>query len=88
MSKRALEASVPGGMRNGLTAVEREELKRRGWNMAWWGMRSAFYENVTKKWVTGAAQRLEAKPLLDLVAGIVKDYDYLWSNYHFITCVE
>jgi len=34
--------------RGGLTTLEREELARRGWGMAWWAMRGAFYENVTK----------------------------------------
>ncbi|KAL8785955.1 MAG: hypothetical protein Q9195_008419 [Heterodermia aff. obscurata] len=38
---------LPGGLA-GMTAVEREEWKRRGWSVAWWGMRGAFYENVTR----------------------------------------
>jgi len=42
----ALERAASG--RGGLTALEREELARRGWGMAWWAMRGAFYENVTK----------------------------------------
>jgi len=42
----ALERAANG--RGGLTALEREELARRGWGMAWWAMRGAFYENVTK----------------------------------------
>ena len=37
----------PGGM-GGMTAVEKEEWNRRGWSVAWWGMRGAFYENVTR----------------------------------------
>ena len=37
----------PGGM-GGMTAVEKEEWARRGWSVAWWGMRGAFYENVTR----------------------------------------
>ena len=36
------------GSGNGMTGLERDELKSRGWNMAWWGLRGAFYENVTK----------------------------------------
>lgn len=35
-------------MTDGATGLEREELKSRGWSMAWWGLRGAFYENVTK----------------------------------------
>lgn len=36
-----------GGMR-GLTALEKEELKKRGWGLGWWIMRGAFYETFTK----------------------------------------
>ncbi|OCT45540.1 peroxisomal membrane protein pex16 [Cladophialophora carrionii] len=85
LAKRDLAARVPGGARTGLSALEREELKKRGWNLAWWGMRGAFYENVTKGWIHGAAESLKGKPLLDLVGGIIEDYEYLWSNYYFST---
>ena len=37
----------PGGM-GGMTAVEKEEWNRRGWSVAWWSMRGAFYENVIR----------------------------------------
>lgn len=46
LSKRDFEMNVPGGMK-GLTALEREEMTRRAWGMGWWGVRGAFYENVT-----------------------------------------
>jgi len=46
MTKRELEMSVPGGLR-GLTQLERDELTRRAWAMGWWGVRGAFYENIT-----------------------------------------
>jgi peroxin-16 len=46
MGKRDLEATVPGGLK-GLTQLERDELTRRAWAMGWWGVRGAFYENVT-----------------------------------------
>ncbi|RMD43239.1 hypothetical protein DV735_g1918, partial [Chaetothyriales sp. CBS 134920] len=69
----------------GTTVLEKEESKKRGWNLAWWAMRGAFYENITKKYVGGVADLLKGKPLLDLVGGAVEDYDYLWSNYYFST---
>ena len=47
LAKRDLRQSVVGGMR-GLTALEREELQKRGRGMGWWTIRGAFYENVTK----------------------------------------
>jgi len=85
LTKHDLAARVPGSARNGLSALEHEELKKRGWNLAWWGMRGAFYENVTKVWIHGAAESLKGKPLLDLVGGIVEDYEFLWGNYYFST---
>lgn len=47
LAKKDLSARVAGGLR-GLTALERDELKKRGWGMGWWVMRGAFYEHVTK----------------------------------------
>lgn len=46
LAKKDLAENVPGGLK-GLTALEREELKRRAMAIGWWGMRGAFYENVT-----------------------------------------
>ena len=85
MAKRDLAARTPGAVFDSSTALEKEELKKRGWNMGWWTMRGAFYENVTKRYVTGVADKLKGKPLLDLVGGVVEDYDFLWSNYYFST---
>lgn len=31
-----------------VTDLERDEWSRRGWGLAWWGMRGAFYESLTK----------------------------------------
>lgn len=31
-----------------VTGLEREEWGRRGWGIAWWGMRGAFYETITR----------------------------------------
>ncbi|KAI1614802.1 peroxisome membrane protein [Exophiala viscosa] len=85
MAKADLAARVPGGARNGLSALERDELKKRGWSLAWWGMRGAFYENVTKKWIHGVADSLKGRPLIDLAGTVVEEYEYLWGNYYFST---
>lgn len=47
LAKRDAAERFAGGLR-GLSGLEREELRRRGWAMGWWIMRGAFYENVTK----------------------------------------
>lgn len=85
LAKQDLSSHAPGGSRNALSALERDEFKKRNWSLAWWGMRGAFYENITKKWIHGAASSLKGKPLLDLVGTVVEDYEYLWSSYYFST---
>jgi peroxin-16 len=101
LAKRDFKERVAGGLR-GLTGLEREELRKRGWGMGWWLMRGAFYENVTKYvmpsawtfilqlthtrlWIKGVAEKMKGKPVLDIVGGILEDYEYLWDNYYFPT---
>lgn len=62
------------------TTLERDEWNKRGWAMAWWMMRGAFYENVTKGVVGGVTKRMPG-----FIAGILEDYEYLWENYYFST---
>lgn len=62
------------------TALERDEWNKRGWAMAWWMMRGAFYENMTKGVVGGVSSKMPS-----FIAGIVEDYEYLWENYYFST---
>jgi peroxin-16 len=47
LAKKDFQERLAGGLR-GLTRLEREELKKRGWALGWWTMRGAFYENITK----------------------------------------
>jgi peroxin-16 len=47
LAKKDFKERVAGGLR-GLTNLEREEMRRRGWALGWWVMRGAFYENITK----------------------------------------
>ena len=47
LAKSDFQERLAGGLR-GLTALEREELRKRAWSMGWWLMRGAFYENITK----------------------------------------
>ena len=47
LAKKDLQERRAGGMR-GLTALEKAELKKRGWGLGWWLMRGAFYETFTK----------------------------------------
>jgi peroxin-16 len=47
LAKKDFQERIAGGLR-GLTGLEREELRKRGWALAWWSMRGAFYENITR----------------------------------------
>ncbi|KAK5120061.1 hypothetical protein LTR85_006542 [Meristemomyces frigidus] len=84
LAKHDMETRRPGGAR-GLTQLEREELKKRGWALGWWAMRGAFYENVTRGVIRGFTGKLKNKPLLDVVGNIVEDYEYLWDQHYFPT---
>ena len=83
-AKKEVEENVVGGAR-GLSTVEREEMRKRSWGMAWWGMRGAFYEHVSRKYILGVAEKLKGKMLLDMASVIVEDYDFLWDEYYFTT---
>lgn len=38
-----------------------------------------------RSWIQAFTGKLSGKPLLDIVGGIVEDYDYLWDEYYFST---
>ncbi|KAF1814561.1 peroxisomal membrane protein pex16 [Eremomyces bilateralis CBS 781.70] len=84
LAKNDFQERLAGGLR-GLTVLEREELRKRGWNLGWWMMRGAFYENITKGWIHTVSQKLQNKPLLGLVGGIIEDYEFLWDQHYFPT---
>ena len=101
LAKKDFQERLAGGLR-GLTGLEREELRKRGWALGWWMMRGAFYENITKyvipitsclpsvltntrAWINSLTSKLRNKPLLDIVGGVIEDYEFLWDQYYFPT---
>lgn len=84
LAKNDVKENVPGGLR-GLSAVEKEESVKRGGGLAWWGMRGAFYENVTGPWIKGFVKKIKGKPVLGMVGAVVEDYEFLWEEYYFST---
>lgn len=65
------------------TNLEQEEWGKRQWGSAWWLMRGAFYQNVTKGVVAGVRSRMPS-----FVGTIMEDYEYLWENYYFSTATS
>lgn len=47
LGKQDLRERAVGGWR-GVTGLERDEWGKRGWAVAWWGMRGVFYDQVTR----------------------------------------
>ena len=47
--------------------------------------RTVLTDDVRRGWIQGIAARLNSKPLLNIVGGIIEDYDYLWDEYYFST---
>ena len=41
--------------------------------------------NYDRTWIHGVTNTLRGKPLLDMVGGILEDYEYLWDEYYFST---
>ncbi|KAF2146104.1 uncharacterized protein K452DRAFT_315358 [Aplosporella prunicola CBS 121167] len=84
LAKKDFQERLAGGLR-GLTGLEREELRRRGWGMGWWLMRGAFYDSITRAWIHALAGKLRGKLLLDIIGGVLEDYEFLWNEYYFST---
>lgn len=88
LAKRDFQERFAGGLRS-LTGLEREELRRRALGLAWWAMRGAFYDAITKPSLEKVTSTLRKTPLNllggSLLSGIIDDYAYLWDEYHFST---
>ncbi|KAF9922780.1 Peroxisomal membrane protein pex16 [Linnemannia zychae] len=79
-------ASRPGGGRSGSgTLLEKDEMKRRLWLLLYYFLRSPFYDRFTKERLHNFCETASKKPLISLVAGIVRDYQPLWESVYFYT---
>lgn len=68
-----------------VTSLQKEEWKNRSKQLAWYMMRGPFYENFTGQFIKGLTSKMKGTIGLDLLAGIVDDYEFLWSSYYFST---
>jgi peroxin-16 len=41
--------------------------------------------NVPRAWIHSITSKLKGKPLLDMVGGVIEDYEFLWDQYYFPT---
>ena len=40
---------------------------------------------MCRAWIHSVTNKLKGKPLLDLVGGVIEDYEFLWNEYYFST---
>jgi hypothetical protein len=38
-----------------------------------------------RSWIHSLTGKLKGKPLLDMVGGVIEDYEFLWDQYYFPT---
>jgi peroxin-16 len=38
-----------------------------------------------RPWISSVTSKLKNKPLLDMVGGVIEDYEFLWDQYYFST---
>ncbi|KAG0196812.1 Peroxisomal membrane protein pex16 [Mortierella sp. GBA30] len=75
----------PGAGRGCGTPLEKDEMKRRLWLLLYYVLRSPFYDQFTKERLHNFCESASKKPLISLVAGIVRDYQPLWESVYFYT---
>ncbi|KAI8820131.1 peroxisome membrane protein [Fimicolochytrium jonesii] len=73
------------GFRRDLTILEREQYKRRYWLLLYYLLRNPFYEQWTKERMGAFIEGASRRPLISLLAGILRDYQPLWEKWHFYT---
>ena len=44
----------------------------------WWDVDIAY-----RHWIHDFTGRLKGKPLLDMVGGVIEDYEHYWNEYYF-----
>ncbi|KAF9275627.1 Peroxisomal membrane protein pex16 [Mortierella alpina] len=82
--KHFLTSRQSGGRGSG-TPLEKDEMKRRLWLLLYYVLRSPFYDQFTKERLHNFCESASKKPLISLVAGIVRDYQPLWESVYFYT---
>jgi peroxin-16 len=40
---------------------------------------------LDRSWIHSLTGKLKGKPLLDMVGGVIEDYEFLWDQYYFPT---
>ncbi|KAI8642555.1 peroxisome membrane protein [Parasitella parasitica] len=71
--------------RNHMMTLEKEEFNRRLKVMLLNVMRGAFYLKITRPRLERFCNRTESKPVISMVAGVLRDYLPLWEQIYFYT---
>jgi peroxin-16 len=41
-----------------------------------------FQLTICRAWIHAVTRKLRNKPLLDIVGGVIEDYEFLWDQYY------
>ncbi|KAF9194741.1 Peroxisomal membrane protein pex16 [Haplosporangium sp. Z 767] len=83
--KNFLASRSGGSGRGSGTPLEKDEMKRRLWLLLYYVLRSPFYDRFTKERLHNFCESASKRPLISLVAGVVRDYQPLWEFVYFYT---
>ncbi|KAG0258836.1 Peroxisomal membrane protein pex16 [Mortierella polycephala] len=83
--KHFLAGRSGGNGRGSGTPLEKDEMKRRLWLLLYYVLRSPFYDRFTKERLYNFCESASKRPLISLVAGVVRDYQPLWESVYFYT---
>ncbi|KAJ3299247.1 Peroxisomal membrane protein pex16 [Borealophlyctis nickersoniae] len=87
----SLGGSVGVRQRADLTALEKEECKRRVYLFLFYFLRDPFYGMFTRSFsdrMNAFCERASKRPLISLFAGLLRDYQPLWENWYFYTAAQ
>ncbi|OZJ04758.1 hypothetical protein BZG36_01830 [Bifiguratus adelaidae] len=73
------------GSRIAMTELESGEQSYRKWLFIYYLLRAPFYERYTRPRLERFCDKVQNKPLISIVAGVIRDYQPLWESVYFYT---
>ncbi|KAI8086573.1 peroxisome membrane protein [Halteromyces radiatus] len=83
MSIYAIQQSNGSDQHSNMMPLEKKEYHRRLKSLMFYILKGAFYSRITRPKLERLCNRLENKPLVNMVSGVLRDYLVLWENIYF-----